>query len=171
LLIQPDRNELGDGRLNEVESLAKLKEQNNKSAEQFRIPDQDVLENREAALGWPMQPNDLIRRIQKLNPKIVVEPGGVRNAVAVRYPKLNENGELVKAYVTGFCIDMPLPEFSAVVVDARGNPVRELRGWRTILAALVRQKCLTEKQVTLTFGNANGQRAELWNKHMQQERK
>ncbi len=170
MLIQVDRNELGDRRLNAVEAVARAKEENKRLAAANKIPDQDVLEDKKKALGYPLSPNELIRRIQKLNPKIIVEPGGARNAVAVRVAKKNENGEVEKVYVTGFYIDQPMPEFSAVVVDSRGLPVRELRGWRTVLLALVRQKLLTLKQVELTFGNANGERSVLWNKQTQTER-
>jgi len=171
MLIQPDKSALGDGRLDEVESLARLKERNARDAAKNRIPDQDVLENKAAALGMPLQPNELIRRIQRLNPKIIVEPGGVRNAVAVRYPKKDEKGVETKEYVTGFYIDQPMPEFSCVVVDNRGLPLREVRGWRTVIMALIRVKALKPQQVEVVFGRANGQRATLWDKHMQHERK
>jgi len=170
-LVVTDRNELGDKRLNEVEALAKIKEENKRLTDKNRIPDQDILEDKQAALGLPMAPSELIRRIQKLNPRVMVELGGVKNAVAIRYAKRNADGESEKEYVTGFYIDHPLPEFSSVLVDGKGLPVRELRGWRSVLLALVRQKILTLKQVELTFGHANGQRAVLWDKQTQAERK
>ena len=172
MLIQTDKNELGDKRLDAVEGLAKIKEENKKLSDKNRIPDQDILEKREMALGFPLSPNDFIARIQRLNPRIIVELGGVKNAVAVRYAKLNpETGKYEKEYVTGFYVDHPLPEFSSVLVDGKGLPIREIRGWRSVLLALMRQKLLTLKQVELTFGKANGQRAILWDKQTQAERK
>lgn len=169
MLIQPDKNLLGDKHLKDAEAVAKLKEENRKTAEQNHIPNQKLLEDRVAALGIPLQPSELIIRLQKLNPKIVVQQGGVRNAVAVRYPAIEE-GKQVLRYVTGFYVDNPLPEFSCVVNDERGVPWREIRGWRTVLTALIRQGILTEQQCDLTFGKPGTMRAVLWDKQRQAER-
>lgn len=171
MLIKDDSALLGDKYLNETEGLAKIKEENQKTTDQSRIPDQEILEDKKAAVGLTMDPSELINRIQRLNPRILVELGGVKNAVAIRYAKKNaETGKDEKAYVTGFYIDHPLLEFSYVLVDDKGLPVREMRGWRSVLLALVRQKLLTLKQIELTFGKANGQRAILWDKQTQAER-
>jgi hypothetical protein len=171
MLIQIDKNELGDKRLNEVEGVAKLKEENRKLHDANRIPDQDTLEDKRAAHGMPMSPNELIRRIQNLNHKIIVEPGGAANAVAVRHAVKQPDGTMTKEYITGFYIDQPMPEFSCVVVDNKGLPVREVRGWRTVLLALMNVKLLSLKQVELTFGKANGQRAILWDRTNQARNK
>lgn len=169
MLIQPDKNLLGDKHVKDAESVAKLKEDNAKAAAQNRIPNQDILEDRGAALGIPMQPSELILRLQKLNPKIIIQQGGVRNAVAVRYPVM-EDGKEVKKYITGFYVDNPLPEFSCVVTDERGLPWREIRGWRTVLTALIRQGILTEKRCDLHFGKPGTMRAILWDKQRHAER-
>jgi hypothetical protein len=164
MLVKADKSMLGDKYLRDREAVAKVKEENAAAAAQNKIPDQDILEKREMAMGLMLQPNELIRRLEKLNPKIIIEAGGVRNAVAVRYPKPQEDGTIEKAYVTGFYVDAPLPEFSSVIVDSKGLPVRELRGWRSVLLALYRQKIVTLKQLELSFGKAQGQRAILWDK-------
>jgi len=164
MLIQPDRNELGDARVKDAEAVAKVKEENRNRANQNRVPDQDILEDKQAAMsGLSLEPSEVIIRLQKLNPKIVIQQGGVRNAVAVRYPKLVD-GEMQLEYITGFYIDSPLPEFSFVVVDNRGLPWREVRGWRTVLSQLIRAKVITKKKADLMFGTANGQRAVLWDR-------
>ena len=164
MLVKADKSLLGDKNLQDKEAVAKVKEENKALASQNRIPDQDILEKREMAMGLMLQPNEFIRRLEKLNPKIIIEAGGVRNAVAVRYPKRQEDGTIHKDYVTGFYVDAPLPEFSSVVVDNKGLPIREIRGWRSVLLALFRQKIVTMKQLDLTFGKAMGQRAILWDK-------
>jgi hypothetical protein len=168
MLIQPDKNELGDSRLNEVEGLAKLKEGNKKLTDENRIPDQDLLEDKKMALGMPMLVSEFIRRLERLNPRLVIKPGGVRNAVQIRYPFKNKEGVEELEYVGGFYVDEKvLPEYSAVIVDNRGLPLREVRGWRTVLVPLVERGILSLKQVELTFGKATGQRSVLFNKHMQ----
>jgi hypothetical protein len=164
MLIQPDKELLGDKHVKDAEAVAKLKEDNKTATAKLRIPNQDLLEDRAAALGIPLHPSVLISRLQKLDPKIIVEQGGVRNAVAVRYPRISpETGEMEKSYVTGFYVDNPLPEFSCVVVDNRGLPWREIRGWRSVLIALIRQNIVTEGQCDLIFGKNDGKRAVIWN--------
>jgi hypothetical protein len=164
MLVKADKSMLGDKYLRDREAVAKAKEENQAAAAASKIPDQDILEKREMAMGLMLQPNEFIRRLEKLNSKLIIEAGGVRNAVAVRYPKMQEDGTIEKAYVTGFYVDAPIPEFSSVIVDSKGLPVRELRGWRSVLLALYRQKIVTLKQLDLVFGKAQGQRSVLWNK-------
>jgi hypothetical protein len=169
VLIQPDKSALGDGKLANKEAVAKVKEENRATVAKDRIPDQDLLENRQAALGRPMQPNDLILRIQKLNREIFVGKGGVKDAVKVCVPRLVD-GEIQQKYITGFYIDNPLPEFSCVVVDHRGLPVREVRGWRSVLMALWKCGSLNLKQIETEFGRPSGMRSVLWDKQTQKVR-
>ena len=167
-LILPDSSHLGDKRLDEVESVAQAKETNAKLAAANRIADQDVLEDKAAALGRPLAPSDFITRIQKLDKqhKMVVRQGGVKGAVAVYkvLPKADTEGNQLK-YVSGFFVDTPaIPEFSAVVTDQRGLPWREIRGWRTVLKALVSNGIFTINQVKTEFGPVMGRRGVLWEK-------
>jgi hypothetical protein len=170
MLIQPEKKLLGDKYLKDAEAVAKIKEDNKRDTAKLRIPNQDLLEDKAAALGIPMQPSELVMRLQKMNPKIIIQPGGVRNAVAVRYPMKDEKGEDINQYVTGFYIDNALPEYSCVVTDERGLPWREVRGWRSVLTALIRQGIITEKQCDLSFGKPGSWRSILWDKQRQAER-
>jgi|SRR5215469_2400127 len=64
-------------------------------------------------------------------------------------------------YVTG----MPkaeLPEFSHVLLDSSNLPTREVRGWRSVLMALIKADALTYRQVVRQFGEPNGARANRW---------
>lgn len=168
MLIKADRDLLGDKLLDLKEKNERMREENKQKAAQFRIPDQQLLENRDMARGWMMDWQELVRRIVKLNASIRVEQGGIPNAVAVRIVK-QVCGEEVKQYVTGF-VKEPLPEYSSVTVDKNGLPVREIRGWRSVLNALIRAGALTLQQVEVTFGPATGQRAILWDRQMQSKR-
>ena len=161
IILQSDLNSISP-----AEAIIKATEDTRKTASANRIPDQDILENHEAARGVPMEANELIRRLQKLNPKILVMPGGVPNAVAVRYPTKNENGEIEQRYITGFYLER-LPEFSSVTVDNMGLPHREVRGWRSVLMALIDNNILDRAKVDLMFGPALGQRTGLWYKQLQ----
>jgi hypothetical protein len=156
IILQSDLNSISP-----AEAIEKATEDTRKAASANRIPDQAILENHEAARGVPMEANELIRRLQKMNSKLVIVPGGVPNAVAVRYPKKNESGEIEQAYITGFYLER-LPEFSSVTVDNMGLPHREVRGWRSVLMALIDNSILDRAKVDLMFGPALGQRTGLW---------
>lgn len=148
-----------------AEALAKAKEDTLALASANRIPDQDLLENQEMATGYTLDHNELIRRIQLLNPKILIMPGGVRGAAAVRYPKM-EDGEMQNVYITGFYLE-PLPEYSSVICDEMGNAKREIRGWRSVLLALLRVGALDIEKTDAMFGPASGQRSGLWYRSLQ----
>jgi hypothetical protein len=166
MLIQPDKNELGDLRLNIEEGVAKAKEDNIRMASQYRIPDQDLLSKVEMAVGNPMDWKDLVNKLLRLSTNIVVEKGGYPNAVAVRVIKKDEFGETQKQYVSGFLMER-MPEFSAIIKDENDLPKREIRGWRTVLDALIDTGVVTQKKCDLIFGPALGQRAVLWDRASQ----
>ena len=161
MLIQIDKSELGDKRLNEVENLAKLKEGNLALAAKNKIAGQETLENKDMALGQPMSYQDLIRLLGKINPAIQCSDGGVKNAIAVRVPADLEDGTHGLKYVTGFYKEV-LPEFSWVSTDEYGRPLRETRGWRTVVLALVKQGVISYRTAVDVFGEPNGQRSGRW---------
>jgi hypothetical protein len=170
MLILNDSAYLGDKMLSPEEGVAKLREGNLKLASAKKIPNQNLLENTDMALGNPMMPQELIRRIQKINPKIIVEKGGIPNAVAVRYPVLDDEGKLTKRYLTGFYVDRALPEFSSVLTDKNGLPTREERGWRSVLLALFHANVATYEELKAMFGEPNGQRNSLWMSQTREKR-
>jgi hypothetical protein len=160
-----DKSSLGDINLSPAEAVKKATEENRKLASVHRIPDQTLLENHDMAEGRPMEWSELARRICKLNHSLVVEPGGVFGAVAVRLIGRGEAGEVEKKYVTGFYMDK-LPEYSRISVDKNGLPVAEDRGWRSVLQMLIHGGAITKAQADREFGAAFGQRTELWDRNL-----
>lgn len=150
-----------------AEAVAKAREDTARMAADKRIPDQNLLEKKEMAKGYYLDWNELVRRIGNLNSKILFQPGGISNAIAVRYPKPDGMGGFELEYVTGFYCK-PLPEFSSVETDDKGLPTREIRGWRSVLTALIRCGALTKKQCDVTFGPALGERSSLWYRNLRE---
>jgi len=148
MLIQTDIAELGDGRLDAKEGLAKIKEDNQRLLDTKKIPDQKELENSEAALGQVLPTNEFIRLLIRICPGLLVEKGGYPNAVALR---MFVNGE--KKYVTGFELGY-IPEYSSVLTDENGLPVKEVRGWRNVLVALLKQGLINTEILKREFGPA-----------------
>jgi hypothetical protein len=155
-----------------AEATKKAFEDTAKLAAKNKHPDQALLENRDMARGFEMEASELITRIPKLNPQIQVRKGGVKNAVAVytRVP-VSEANPLGLKYTTGFYIDNRLPEYSSVLNDQFGVAHKEVRGWRTVLMALIEAGALDRKKVDALFGPALGQRTDLWYRAMQANEK
>jgi hypothetical protein len=169
-IVQVDRNQLGDKRLDPTENLAKLREGNEKLSARSRIPHQEIFEHKGMALGIPMASNDLIRLLKKMAPALIIEDGGVRNAVAVRVgPVLLEDGTIGKRYLTGF-YKGTLPEFSCIFSDERGRPTREDRGWRTVVLNLIKQGVVSYKDAVDVFGEPSGVRAGRWQEILRAKR-
>src|SRR4051812_599921 len=117
-----DPTVLGDRLPRDKDSIAKFKEGNVRMREQFKIPNQAFLENQDMALGGPLEPLDFIRRLQKMEPRLLIEPGGYSNCVRVGIPTIDDDptspthGTLIQTWLgCGFPIDVRLPEFSAVI--------------------------------------------------------
>lgn len=174
-LVVPDKNDLGDLRLSPAEGVAKLKEGNQKLTDKKKIPNQSLLEDVDQAFGTPMHYSELIRRIKKINPAIIIEDGGIQGAAAVRhycwdpYGGNDTLGAYGKKYVTGFYKEI-LPEFSSITTDKKGLPHREIRGWRSVLLALMKSGAVTFEQLKKEFGNPVGQRSVLWDEQTQEQR-
>jgi hypothetical protein len=185
VLIQANKAELGDGRLNPEEGLAKLKEENASLAAANKIAAQDELQKAERAWGPQISYREIVRRIQNLNPKIKVVDGSKGN-IAIYVLKSNQ--ELAESaqemasdkehfswwkdhkYVTG-CPKDSLPEYGFVIADERGLAKREKRGWRSVLIALIKAKAISYQQSVEAFGEALGSRSNLWHAQLQKFRR
>jgi hypothetical protein len=180
MLVVSDRSQLGDKYLDAAENLAKLKEDNAKLTAKQKLPDQDELENAERAWGPQIPYQELIRKIRRLNPAILVVDGSEGN-IAIYAPKNrhelieSENNDLTShswhkahKYVSG-CPKKSLPEYSTILTDERGRMTRELRGWRSVLIALVKSKAITYRQAVEEFGNPEtDQRSGRWFQQLKQ---
>lgn len=166
MLIQPDRNELGDRRLDPKESLAKIKADNIALRAKHKIKGQAQLEDEVAALGNPMGFSEFILKLRKLNPALIIQDGGYPNAVAVRIFRDNGDGEGPRlTYLTGFLKEV-LPEYSSVTTDEHGVAQNEKRGWRSVLLMLLKQRVLSYPDVVRVFGDAVGQRSNRWHEQL-----
>ena len=169
MLIQPNKAELGDTRLSLEEGLIKLKEDNQKLADTKKLPNQEFLENKEAAKGRPLEPREFLLTLEKMQPQLLFKPTKVwnRDSVAIYH----FDGTELK-YITGFFVDCPLPEWSYVnEKDAKGIATRVQRGWREVLIQLIKAKALIPAQAEKNLGKANGARATgSWDNYLQGRR-
>lgn len=174
MLIEPDINELGDKRLSPDEAVIKEREELLKKASKHRIWGQDELEDAGRTGGARLYYTDVIRRIQKINPSIMIRDGGI-GQVAIYRPKRRDEYDWQQfdpkvgcdwrwdhEYVSGMPKDW-LPEYSGITLDSSNLPTREFRGWRSVLIALIVARALPYRDVIREFGDPSGdRRSSLW---------
>jgi hypothetical protein len=158
MLVEPDKTKLGDGYISAEEALKKSFEDTERRVEQYRLPDQDELAEESRRLGHPMTSNELIRRVTKLNPDLWAEDSIANPKTVTGFYTAHDKKKI-------FCVAFDkgwLPEFSIVVEDRAGLPVRERRGWRTVLVRLLEGGYLTFEQILAGFGDALGTNNRRW---------
>lgn len=172
VIMSPRWNEV----LDPTENLAKQKELLHNQKQAFRHPAQNLAvgpENKEASQGTPLEVNEFVRRLSKAAPNLLIEPSCQGGAIAIRKLDLDLDatsatyGTVVKKYVSGFpVVAGRLPEFSYFINDAEGIPVREIRGWRTVLLMLIAQDAISYAASKKEFGDPTGQRGVLWEQQL-----
>jgi hypothetical protein len=154
-------------RISGREKLAGLKEDTNKQLERYRLSDHDELKKSEKRTGQMLYHTDVIRRIEKLTHKRVwAEDSNNDTNVCGFYTQFNGAKKFICAFDKG-----PLPEFSHITTDERDLPIKEMRGWRTVLTRLMQAKVITWAQVVYGFGDGiDHAAADRWNFNSRESR-
>ena len=108
--------------------------------------------------------SDLIRRVQKLNPQIYVQPVSYlpyNTDILVTNLAFRAPIRGVDTYLSAFGQGW-IREFSIILVDEQDLPCEEVRGWRTVLLRLLKHGALTWEQVRKEFGDSEGMNSERW---------
>lgn len=180
MLVQVDKHELGDKRLDPKEAVCREREDLLKLASTRKIDGQAELEDPARSGGAHMHHHELIRRLLRCNPALCFKDGIPGNvAVYIRkkpfeYEEADYHaGNSPDAffthhrYVTGFELK-PLPQWSHVRLDTSHLPTREVRGWRSVLIALIKARAFTYSDAVAEFGDPIlDQRSTHWFKHLQ----
>lgn len=166
-VVFPDRHELGDTRLDPKENVAKLKEKITKLRAKDIVPEQPYL-LMASAVGKPMEWRELVRKLKKLNPDLIMLDGGVKNAIQIRvFNPEHEPWEPDTKYVGGFTKTV-LTEWDTATTDQWGVANAPVRGWHTVVLRLIEQGLARKSDADRIFGEVSGnQRSELWGKKIQ----
>ncbi len=182
MLIQPDRHELGDKRLDPKEGVAQKREQCIAMAGTKRLANQDDLEDPSRILGPRIQFGDMVAKIQRIAPEVRVLDGLLGN-VALYAPRNRKEVDdarpqweqeqvdrllrcqarqnpffLYYKYVGGFP-KTPLHEFSGLITEEYTRLAnKEIRGWRTVLMMLLEQGLVSYRAVVKEFGDVGSDR-------------
>lgn len=185
--VETDRAELGDKRLNPEESVIRERESLLSICATRRIWGQDELEKAERADGPRLPYTELLRRIHLCNPAIVAKDG-MEGSVALyirkRPEEYTETDNILRfqpwlaremnipvpkdeffidhKYLTGFRKEA-IAEYSYITIDSSLLPHREMRGWRSVLIALIKAGAVRYSDAISIFGNPEGdKRSTRW---------
>jgi hypothetical protein len=179
-LVQTDINELGDKRLDPKENVAKQREELlTLRHANHAYPGQDLLLKVDRSVGSRLHYSELIRRLQTLNPTILVKDG-IPGHVALYRQKTamemeHDGYDLARPrwynehkYVSGVP-KTDIPEWGHLTADTDGIAIREARGWRSVVIAFVKNSVITYRQAVQEFGDpANDQRSKFWFEHLRE---
>lgn len=179
MLIQTDIEELGDKRLNPDEAVYREREELLKLAATRKISGQAELEDAERSCGPRLSWQEVIRRLRLCNPQLQFHDAQVSRDIAVYRPKNRVELEADRyerdpekrewwndhKYVGGFP-KQDLPEYSHVILDSSNLPVREIRGWRSVLMSIIKANGITYASAVQQFGEAIGHRSGRWHEQL-----
>lgn len=137
-------------RLSPQEQLKRNFEDTDKRLDRFRLSDHNDLQDVRKRVGQALFHQEFIRRVEKLTNKRVWAEDSYRDPLNVAGFYHVKNG--VKTYICAFDKGA-MPEFSVIVTDAADLPIKEKRGWRTVLTRLMQAKAITWPQVVYGFGD------------------
>ncbi len=174
-LMQPDKNELGDKRLDPKESVAAQREDLlSLRHKKHAFPGQhEGLADADRSTGARLYFTEIIARLQKIKPVFLVKdgiPGNVALYVRKTAGEMAASGyDLTRPqwhnehkYITGFPKDW-LPEWGHLTTDTDGIADKELRGWRSVLMAIIKSEAIGYAEAVAEFGDpADDQRSRFW---------
>jgi hypothetical protein len=105
-----------------------------------------------AQFGRPLRSSDIQKRLRTLIPGVRFE---VSNAMPSR-TGIYKGDKFLTAMETGVS-----PEFSVMAMNGE-FAVEAMRGWRTILANLIKSRCITIREAEDTFDILRGAQSERW---------
>ena len=142
------------------EALARSFEDTDRQLAQHRLPQQDEWKECERRLGRGMTHVALFNYVRKYIHSVVMETSFNDPAVAGFYSHDTRGKRYLVAFNTGF-----LPEWSIITTDRADLPIKERRGWRTVLLHLLKRRAITFSQVSEIVRTHYGYTPADWNKY------
>jgi hypothetical protein len=166
-------SQLGDRFLNPEEEVIRQREDLLHDISGRKAYGQEDIEKEARSEGPRLYYSVFLRRLKKIYPQFLVKDG-IPGNVAVYRPKTQE--EIIQdgydmlfpqwhnehKYVTGFPKE-DIPEWGHYKNDTDGIALHEVRGWRSVLIAIVKQGLVTYEAVAKEFGDPiHDQRSKYW---------
>ena len=146
------------------EKLQELWEDTDKKLQQERVPDQANFKNADRQRGIPLDSNELVRRVQKMNPFVWAEDSiNCKGHANFYFPKHGRRACAQAPFKHGVVF-----EFSRIYVDAADRPVAVEYGWREVLHRLLKKKLITWGQIVKHFPIYASARSEAFDRQTQE---
>lgn len=173
--VEPDSSMLGDKHLDPAESVAREREALLSIRQKDKMYGHDELIEADRSEGCRLHYSAFIPKLKQICPQILVKDGSPGN-IAIYVPKTEmemlEGYDLLapkwhneSKYVTG-CPKEDLPEWGHLTTDTDGVANREVRGWRSMLIAFIKQKHCSYAAVVQEFGEPEDSRSRLWHEQL-----
>lgn len=130
-----------------TDALAEKKELTQKALMPYKLEDHNALKQAEVRFAHGMFHNEFIARIEKATGRKVWAEDSYRDSSIVGF-YTTKKGE--KSYICSFEKGY-MPEFSIIQTDERDMPVKENRGWRTVLTRLLQTGAIKMHQIRNAF--------------------
>lgn len=143
-----------------AEALAQTYEDTDRQVAPNRMPEQDSWKESGRRIGRMMSHQALCRYVTRSNPRVIMETSIADPACAGFYSLTGDHKRYLVAFHKGH-----LPEWSIIETDKADLPVRERRGWRTVLMRLLKQRILSFRQITNIIQDHYGYSPAVWNKY------
>ncbi len=165
--------QLGDAHLNLEEGVVKLREELRSDISNREAYGQKDIEKEDRSSGARMYYSLLLRKLRVIYPEMLTKDGIVGHVALYRpktdAEKINDGLDLAvpawynnHKYFTGFPKDY-IPEWGHYQNDTDGIALREVRGWRSVLIAMIKQGLVTYDAVVAEFGDPiHDQRSKYW---------
>lgn len=166
-------HQLGDAHLNWEELAVREREGLLKDVSGRKAYGQDDIDKSDRSAGPRMYYSVLLKKLRNIYPAMLVKDG-IFGHVACYRPKtdaeiVNDGYDLAvpkwyndHKYFTGFPKE-PIPEWGHYVNDTDGIALKEVRGWRSVLIAMIKQGLVTYDSAVEEFGDPiHDQRSKYW---------
>lgn len=100
-------------------------------------------------MGRPLLHTELIRRVEKTTHRRVWAEESLHDHNVIGFYHIKKGQ---KAYVCAFDKGA-MPEFSIILTDNADLPIKEKRGWRTVLTRLLQSGAMSWSEVVYGFGD------------------
>ena len=144
------------------EMLKGMHQATEKQLQPYRYPDQAEFVDIERQNAKGLWSSELVRRVLKLNRKLIVQDSKNAPGCAGFYKMVFGHLTFTNAsFRHGF-----VPKYTLMKEDKAGLATEFTYGWTTVLMRLIKSKDLKYQQVTKEFGIIEDDRAKHWDAHM-----
>jgi hypothetical protein len=155
-------DDLYNSRLGRSEVESYLNESEERRLQQYRLPGQEERKDNPSRWGRVMHHTEFVHQLGKSIPNLHVRDGNLPGDISL-FQVLDNRLNYICYTNSGY-----LPEYSIVHTNEKNLPIKEQRGWRTVLLRLINSGVISEADALKYFGHpTNGEAANFYLEELQ----